>query len=148
MAACSHAASTSETGSGFTTVASLKADSRTAPAPGSHIGSGFTSTCAGEASSGGGNNGSDFALVRIRETGVATTACVSVDATATLPGEACTSAVGAFVAWSSDSTWRVAACADRADDGGLPTDAAVAAHADLATAPGSHGRAARAADHH
>jgi hypothetical protein len=147
VAACSHAASTSETGSGFTTVASLKADSRTAPAPGSYIGSGFTPTCAGEASSGG-DTGSDFALVRIRETGVATTACVSVDATATLPGEARTSAVGAFVAWSSDSTWRVAACADRADDGGLPTDAAVAAHADLATAPSSHGRAARAADHH
>jgi len=148
VAACSHAASTSETGSGFTTVASLKADSRPATAPGGYIGSGFTSTCAGEASSGGGDTGSDFALVRIRETGVATTACVSVDATATLPGEACTSAVGAFLAWSSDSTWRVAACGDRADDGGLPTDAAVASHADLATAPGSHGRAARAADHH
>jgi hypothetical protein len=104
VAACSHAASTSETGSGFATVGSLKADSRTATAARGDTGSGSIPTCAGEASSGGGDTGSGFTLVRIRETGVATTACVSVDATATIPGEACTSAVGAFVAWSSDST--------------------------------------------
>jgi hypothetical protein len=122
-------------------------DTRTATTAAGDTGPGGVPAWLGEISSDGLNSGTGFTRAGSRTTDGATTACISVDSTATLPGEARTSAADTFVG-SIGSTWAVTAKADRADIAGLPTDAAVTSHADVATAPGSRGCAARTADHH